>query len=366
MISKACVTGIYQRKLQEIACRGVELTVVVPPAWRDERGRMPLERAYTEGYTMRVTPMALNGSFHLHFYPRLRQIVAEALPEVVHVDEEPYNLATWQAVRLARRAGARVLFFTWQNLHRRYPPPFSWIEHYVHRQADMALAGNRDAVRVLRTKGYRGPAQVIPQFGVDPALYAAASPPTGGTFHVGYLGRLVPEKGIADLLHAAASVRGDWSLHLLGGGPEREALGELARALGIERRVTFQGQIPSPEVPGHLARLHALVLPSHTRTNWAEQFGRALVEAMVSGVPVIGSDSAEIPNVIGDAGLIYPEGDVGALRERLEALIGDRELWEALSRQGRERALAHFTQAQIAARTVAAYRQVLDQPTRDG
>jgi glycosyltransferase involved in cell wall biosynthesis len=359
MLSKACVQGIYQRKLEEIAQRDVELTVVVPPGWRDERGWLPLEQSYTRGYRLLVTPIAFNGSFHLHFYPRLARLLAEVKPELVHVDEEPYNLATWQATRLAQRAGTRTLFFTWQNLERRYPPPFRWFEQYVYRCASYAIAGNRDAVRVLRAKGYAGPASVIPQFGVDPSLYGRAQPPSGQCV-IGYVGRLVQEKGIADLLRAVAGLEGKPHLRLLGGGPDRERLQALARELGVEEQTVFDGQIPSPDVPRYLARLHVLVLPSRTQPNWREQFGRVLPEAMISGLPVVGSDSGEIPNVIGDAGLVYPEGDIEALRARLQALLEDPSLWQDLAKRGRKRALEHYTQARVAAQTVTVYRSLLD------
>jgi glycosyltransferase involved in cell wall biosynthesis len=363
MVSKACVMGIYQRKLEEIARLGVELTVVVPPAWRDERGVLALEQTHTEGYRLSVTPIALNGSFHLHAYPCLRSILFEARPDVVHVDEEPYNLATWQAMCLARRVGAKALFFTWQNLQRRYPPPFAWWEQYAYRHAAYAIAGNHDAVQVLRAKGYTGPTRVIPQFGVDPSLYGTATLPSG-SFVIGYIGRLVPEKGVADLLRAVSGLMGGCSatqakIRLLGGGAERERLSDLARSLGIADRVLFDEQIPSPEVPNYLTRLHALVLPSHTRPNWKEQFGRVLTEAMISGVPVVGSNSGEIPNVIGDAGLVFPEGDVEALRAHLQSLMTDSDLWADLSRRGRERVLARYTQTQIAAETAEVYEEIL-------
>ena len=129
MVSKACIVGAYQKKLEELAHQPeIKLTVVVPPYWRDERGTMELERQYTEGYELVVERMALNGHFHLHFYPGLGKQIRRVQPDLVHIDEEPYNLATAHALWLARRAGARSLFFSWQNLSRSYPPPDSWLE----------------------------------------------------------------------------------------------------------------------------------------------------------------------------------------------------------------------------------------------
>ena len=121
MISKACVVGAYQRKLEELArFPGMELAVAVPPYWRDGRRILPLERAYTSGYELHVLPMVFNGNFHLHFYRGLDALVERFRPEIMHIDEEPYNLATLQAMRSAQRHGAQALFFTWQNLLRRF------------------------------------------------------------------------------------------------------------------------------------------------------------------------------------------------------------------------------------------------------
>ena len=101
------------------------LTVLIPPAWGDRRGMQHAEREHTEGYTLRVIPLRLNGNFHLHYYPTLRAELAALRPHVLHMDEEPYNLATWLALRAAAQVGSAATFFTWQNLCRRYPLPFA-------------------------------------------------------------------------------------------------------------------------------------------------------------------------------------------------------------------------------------------------
>ncbi|HFD39690.1 MAG TPA: glycosyltransferase family 4 protein [Anaerolineae bacterium] len=360
MVSKACVVGVYQKKLEELARQpDMELTVIVPPFWRDERGVLPLEQRHTDGYDLIVEPMAFNGHFHLHFYPRLGRQMRRLRPHLVHIDEEPYNLATAHALWLARRFGAKTLFFSWQNIARRYPPPFRWLERYVLRHADHGLVGNREAAAVWRAKGYGGPLTVIPQFGVDPDLFRPAPRPAARPFTIGYVGRLVAEKGVDLLLTALAALEGDWRASILGSGPACEALQAQVQSLGLSGRVSFGGWIDSARMPDHYRSLDVLVLPSRTRPNWKEQFGRVLVEAMACGVPVIGSDSGEIPHVIGKAGLVFPEGQAEALRAHLARLLADGELRAALARRGRERVLAHYTQAQIAAQTYRVYRDLL-------
>ncbi|MEO1290410.1 MAG: glycosyltransferase, partial [Chloroflexota bacterium] len=167
MVSKACIVGIYQRKLEYIAQQGIDLLTLVPSSWQDERGEQLLERVYTKGYRLQEMPIARNGHFHTHFYPRLQDYIAEFDPDIVHIDEEPYNLATWQALLFARLARTKTLFFSWQNINRSYPPPFSWGEQWVLNSVDYALVGTDSAGEVWRNKGYKGKMRTIPQFGTD-------------------------------------------------------------------------------------------------------------------------------------------------------------------------------------------------------
>ncbi len=363
MISKACTIGAYQKKLEELArFPDLELFVIVPPYWRDGRSRLLLEREHVSGYQLLVEWMALNGHFHLHFYPFLGRRMCSIQPDIVHMDEEPYNLATWQAMLLAGHCGAKKLFFTWQNLRRSYPFPFSAWERYNLTRADYALAGNADAAQVLRAKGYKGPLEIIPQFGVDPEIYRPLPDervaPAAGRFVIGYMGRLVPEKGVDILLQAAARLDGDWELKIIGDGPQQAPLQALAERLGVSSRVSFQQRVPSSQVPTCLNRLNVLVLPSLARPNWKEQFGRVLVEAMACETPVIGSDSGEIPHVIGEAGLVFQEGDAEALRDCLARVRSDPEAWSRWGVAGRRRVLALYTQARIAALTYEVYRKM--------
>jgi glycosyltransferase involved in cell wall biosynthesis len=173
---------------------------------------------------------------------------------------------------------------------------------------------------------------------------------------IGYIGRLVPEKGIDVLLEAIAQLQGPWELRILGSGPERDRLEKMAQWLGILPRVSFDLPIPSTQLPYYYSGLDVLVLPSRTRPNWKEQFGRVLIEAMACQVVVVGARCGAIPEVIDAAGLTFAEGDPADLRAQLQRLLSDAHLRLDLAQKGRQRVLDHFTQSQIAKRTVDIYK----------
>jgi glycosyltransferase involved in cell wall biosynthesis len=363
MVSKPMIASAYRTKAEGIARHpDVDLTVVVPPYWRDDAGRRaPLEPGHDAGYRLVVEPMAFNGHFHYHFYPTIHQVFRRVRPDLLHMDEEAYNLATWQGFALARMTGAKALFFTWQNLHRRYPPPISWMEDWVHRSAVGAMCGNAESVDVLRGKGYRGRTWVIPQFGVDPALFTpdpeAQSRPR--PFTVGFAGRLRERKGAHLLVEAVAQLGGDARLEILGWGEEEPRVRALAADRGLGDRFQLRPGVPSDQVPAFLQQLDVAVMPSIEIESWKEQFGRVLVEAMACGVNVVGSNSGEIAHVIADAGLVFPPGDATALADCLRRLRDDEALRADLREKGLRRVRGTYTQQSVADQTVAAYREVL-------
>lgn len=364
LLSKAMVIGPYQKKAEELArLPGVELTVIVPPAWVEPRvGVQKLEAQFTQGYDLIVTEMRFNGHFHYHYYPAIGKIIRDLKPDVFHIDEEPYNYATYHAMKAGQRVGARMCFFTYQNIMKRYPFPFSSFEKSIYAGADVGVAANQAALDVIRAKGFTKPSLVIPQFGVDPALYQPGPPqprPANRPPTVGYIGRLVEEKGVQILLDAVASLRQPYRLEIIGSGYYRTELEVQAARLGIRDRIFFRNSVPSRDVPTVLSKIDMLVVPSLTRSNWKEQFGRVIIEAMACEVPVIGSDSGEIPNVIGDAGIIVPEGDAETLALRIWELMEDRVRRLELAARGRQRVLRYFTQQQVALRYYQLYQAML-------
>jgi glycosyltransferase involved in cell wall biosynthesis len=316
----------------------------------------------------RVRSVAMIGSVvapHRSLYQTVDFGLAQVRPDLVHVEEEPDSLAGLQ-VALARRVFAPrvpLVFYTWQN----QPRPLRWEVRQVLRQtlraSSVILCANQEAPALLRRHGFRGPTPVIPANGVDLRLFRpAAGAPEAGAFTIGYAGRLVPEKGLDTLIDAVAQLAHSapvpLRLRLVGSGPARAALEALVQARGLAAQTRFMPSVPPAELARQLCELDVLVLPSRTTPKWKEQFGRVLTEAMACRVPVVGSDSGAIPEVIGDAGLVFREGDAPALAAGLQALLNNPAQRAALAERGFARVHSLYTQEIIAARTAEVYRRL--------
>ena len=122
--------------------------------------------------------------------------------------------------------------------------------------------------------------------------------------------------------------------------------------------------VKHPEVPGYLNAMDLLMAPSQTTNHWREQFGRMLIEAFACGVPVIASDSGEIPHVVDDAGIIVPEQDLTAWVKNLTELLNAPERRRDLAQRGLNRARQQFTWCQIARRHWNFFDELLDQTSQ--
>jgi glycosyltransferase involved in cell wall biosynthesis len=320
---------------------------VVPAAWRDEFGNR-MNDAPWPGLedSVRKVPVWANGRIILHGY-RLNWIrfLREVQPDVIYINHEPYAVATAQVVAANRvTLGRPIGFYSCQNLHKRYPFPFSAMESMVYQQSRFAFPITEAVSNVLLEKGFQGERLVAP-LALDPKQYYPGlrkAPPEGlsdfGGARIGFVGRLVESKGLRTLAAALSVIRDiPWQLVLVGTGDFAEELRQLLEIAGVMDRVQFAGYVPHSETPRWLASLDVLVLPSESQPNWTEQFGRVIPEALACGAPVIGSDSGEIPNLIGASGggVVFPERNPDALAAALRELLQNPDRRRTLAETGR-------------------------------
>jgi glycosyltransferase involved in cell wall biosynthesis len=364
-----------QRKVDYLAqAQDIELCHILPAHYRDDL--LDVRQASAQGrYLQLAVPMVGKASDpHRAFYRTLTFHLRRFRPDIIHAEEEPDSLSALQVAWLRRlwAPRARLLLHTWQNLDRPKSAAVQWVMHQTLRAADLIFCANSEAVALLRRYSFNGATPIVPAIGVDTEIFhpcpeehsVRGEGDRQPSYVIGFVGRLVPEKGIDILLRAVAALQGSdlahpVRLHLVGEGPLRSELQALAMQLAIADRVEFLGPRTPAQIADLLCSFDLVALPSRTTPVWKEQLGRALLEAMACGVPVIGSDSGAIPEVVGDAGLIVPEGDAAALADAMARLLSSPELRRELSRRGRARVEMHYSQRRLAEQTLAVYRQVL-------
>jgi phosphatidyl-myo-inositol dimannoside synthase len=358
-IGHSYVIGLNRRLADELAkTEEWDVTAVAPArfrgdfAWHDAAA-LPGERC-----TLVPVPVHFSRRVHAMLYGRkLSQLIRHERWDLVHVWEEPYIAAAAQ-IAAATPAEVPLVFATFQNIDKRYPPPFNWFERYTTGRADGMIAYGRTIQDVVTRRGF--PAErtrLIPpgvdctRFAPDAQARAAVRAKLGwvdDTPVVGYLGRFVPEKGLELLMEALDRIPTPWRALFVGAGPLDQVVRHFAAS--HPGRVAVETTVGHEEVPRWLNAMDVLCAPSQTTPAWREQFGRMLIEAFACGVPVLASDSGEIPFVVGDAGLVVPEGDRAEWTRVLGALVGQPARREELSRLGRLRALDTYDWPVVARR----------------
>ncbi|MBW4520326.1 MAG: glycosyltransferase family 4 protein [Scytolyngbya sp. HA4215-MV1] len=379
IVSHPCVTAINQQFYAEVERQtGWDLTIVTPSNWQNDYG----QRLYPERWAeyrgnLLSLPVWKPGNIPLHTYrSTFIPLLNEIQPDFIYVQHEPYAVATAQ-VYLANRLSVRrpIGFFTWQNIFKHYPLPIRKTESWVLQATDVAFPGSVSAEAVLRQKGYQGNAVLLPG-SVDPQLYSHY--PVADALKqklqthdqeilIGYVGRIVEEKGLKTLLYALQQLPDlPWRLVMLGAGAYEAEFDAIAQKLHLSDRIRRLGYISHAEAPLYLAAFDALVLPSETRPNWKEQFGRVIIEAMACGTPVIGSTSGEIPHLIQSTGggLTFPEANPTALAEQLRQIILNSQLRQTLAAHGKQRVLQDYTNATLTQRFVHSIEQVVSAKDR--
>ncbi|MCS7003391.1 MAG: glycosyltransferase family 4 protein, partial [Dehalococcoidia bacterium] len=345
-------SNAHRRRLQLLTDHAPIVAIVASP--------LADPSASTEKLTeVRVGFIGNRSDPHRGWYQTLDFAIRRRRPDVIHADEEPDSLPALQLaiVRGLFAPSTPLVLNMSQNIDRPKSLAVRTVLGATLRSATMVCCVNSEGAQLARRYGFRGSPIVMTHDGVDTSVFwPAEQPPPRPPFIIVYAGRLVPAKGVDTLVHALALLPDEAQLVVAGDGPERQRLQDLAAPLGDRAR--FVGSLPPDELAGLFRRAHALVLPSRTTPVWKEQFGRVLAEAMACGLPMVGSRSGAIPEVIGDAGLVFDEGDSAALASCLRRLMTDDALWQDCRARGLERVHARYTQRRVVEQLADLYRSV--------
>jgi glycosyltransferase involved in cell wall biosynthesis len=338
------------------------LRVIIPTVWHDGYAlRKGVATRVSGRFDIITVPVLFPTRTHRLIYRGIVRWLDEFSPDILYVNAEPENFQTYECLQFVlKRSGTRLVFSTWRNIDYalgKFPYKFSFLHRAIEKRvlaaAAHGIAFNDSAPGIFKRLGFEHMAVIPPE--IDTGVFFPVERTGDRPFTIGYVGRLDPQKGVDLLIAAVAGLPDEVVLRIIGSGNSEDSLRALAKEVGIGARTAWIPAGRRSAMPAEYSRLDALVLPSRTGTYWKEQFGRVLVEAMACGVPVVGSDSGEIPGVIGDAGLIFREGDVKGLRGELARLSNDSQLRKALAGKG----LARVSERYEISRVVPMYRNLL-------
>jgi len=347
------------------------VTLLVPHRWHDGFAETVTEAEASLDFCVIPTRTLFAGRAHRFVTPALWSILRRRHFDVLCLNVEPESFQAFYAIigQKLLSPSTRFALISFRNIDfprgvYPYRAPFlhALSERIVVSGLEAIVARNETAKTIFERKGLRH-ARVIPQC-IDTGVFFPSIREESERlsqklqFTIGYVGRLVPGKGVDLLLQASACLSFDHTVLIIGAGPEEHHLQMLAAQLGVSERICWNGPVPNALLPGKLRALDVLVLPSRTTPFWKEQFGRVLIEAMACGVPVVGSDSGEIPSTIGSAGLTFPEGNISALAAVLQRIHDDQHLVSDLSARSRRRAEACFSVESVAEQYLSFFNSV--------
>jgi glycosyltransferase involved in cell wall biosynthesis len=291
-----------------------------------------------------ISLRALPAGSSLRRIRALRRELAELKPDAIWLQQEPTDRLTLELLAAMRTVpGPRIVCAVCENQFGRTKA--------LVKLAGRALWPRIDALAAVATASLDGIWAIgMPESIPSDVLVAGTLPPPSevvparlpfdvreGDFVVGFAGRIVPQKGWLDLVQAIAELPTSFKLVLAGSNEDTETLNGILNEPGLRDRAAYVGLLRRDELWRFYAALDCLVLPSRTTLVWKEQFGGVLADAMALGLPVVGSSSGAIPEVIGSAGLVFPEGDIESLSACLRRLAGEPLLREHCRSQGKVR-----------------------------
>jgi len=361
IISHVYINPANRGKLRALAARGLDVTVGVPERWKEAGLGRTLEVRWERQNGVEVFPIEMRRyrkPAAARFARRaLVSLLRDKRPDVVQVEEDATSHVGPQVVRAARRLRLSVVLFSRENVDVPLPVLVRWRRRRTLRRLKGAIAASEGAAALVRRTVPDLALSVIPQLGVQVPTNPEHSHHEG--LAIGCVGRLVREKGFDTLLQALAEIRGQrWHLTVVGDGPDRERLEQLASALRLAARVRWVGALPPEEIPKIWAELDVLVQPSRGLPDWAEVSAHVVGEAMAHEVAVVGSDAGATPEAIGNAGIIVPPDDAPALASALKRLVAS-EVRHSFAQAGRARAMQLFSDDAVAVRTLAFWEEIL-------
>ncbi len=361
-ISHIYIVKQNQHKIELIRNKyNIETLIITPRKWKN----ILIKNFYgndLKNSTVKYLEVYRPGNLKKYLYRNILPVLKHFKPDIIHIDEEPWFLSTFQIIFLSinfLKPPPKFVIFTWENINKKFKFYYHWIERYNLKKASVIFAGNKEAKKRILQINPCANVYVLPNLGVNLNEYNFKKK-ISSRIRIGYIGRLVPEKGIFLLLNAFLKlpVKNKF-LSITGDGILKQKIKQFIETHKLTGIVKLNPPVPHEKVAELFKELDILVLPSYSTSAWKEQFGHVLIEAMAGKTAVLGSSCGAIPEVIDKAGLIFKENDENDLLKKLYKLVKDKNLREKLIEKGYKRVKKHYTNEVLAEKTVDTYNKII-------
>lgn len=401
VISHAYILPMYQKKIEEMALfEEFDITLITPTKSIEGGGQDMTVSAYDGNHFEHVVlPAWLDGRPNSYRLKGLDEVLTGLSPEIILLEEEYWTNIAHQVVQIRKKhlPDSKLVLLSCENICHAWEDEgrglYQKMRFGVFHKVEQAVVPELDGLifqfesvwksfhERMHALGFDGLKGAFPQLGVDPGyfldvdadkvlavkqehgLVSIEKDTIKRSFVFGYIGRIIRDKGVEDLLRAFVEMYSPGMKLMLVGNGDEEYIARLKRftkANGVGEHVVFVPAVPLEDIPVYLNSMDVMLLLSHTTPEWKEQFGRVLVEAMAAGTVVIGSNSGAIPSVIKNAGVIVEEGNHKSIEKAMRTVFKDRGLQKSLRAIGSQRVKKEFSYQSIARQTVEFLDQVLD------
>lgn len=380
---------ILAQKYQDL-----DLKIIVPKFWlsslfEHKAGDLLKENLNNCEFISLDTRKTGNEILYTYKFKDLFRILKNFKPDLMHVEQGSNALSFLQVILLSKllRFKTKFSFFTWVNWEikksLKYKLTLGLVEKFNLRNSAGVIVGNSQAGEILKKNGFNKNVLELLQLGVDEEIFCShpfdfalkglRSGRTGVEFYIvrgernevksnpyerqytiGFIGRIVPEKGVFLLAQAFLEIYKkypEWELVFVGDGPAKKDLINFINKNNLENKIFILNSMPHEEIANIIKSFDILVLPSYDTSKWKEQFGHVLIEAMACKIPVIGSTAGYISQVIGKSGLIFEQNNLKGLINSLENLILNSKLRRELGELGYKRFKENYSYDNISKKT---------------
>ena len=369
VVSQSCLTAINRVPFRLLRDRGWNVELVVPDRFRAAGFDRLADPPTSDDPPIHFLPI-ISSHPRLWTYEGLDRVLNTRRPRIIYTDVDPGSRLALEMGWWARRNRGHLACLSCDNMPRTLrgelrQSPGAAVRFLVTRSlgtaarlvVDHVFAISSDIKGVMNTVGFGDRVSVIP-LGFDPTLFRpdpaarrrireslGLREPT-----VAYFGRLIPEKGVHHLINALAGLKeSSWQMMVNEfkeyDHPYVRQIREQIERVGLRDRIVYF-DATHDEMPGYMNAADVVVVPSVSNPAWKEQYGRVAPEAMACGCAVIASDCGALPELVGDGGIVVPEGNVTALRDAIATVLSDSVVRESTGRRGFERAHAKLSVTQ--------------------